>query len=52
MIYHDAAELNLPDVGEKRATTDFLRAIQDVNSGFYTYWIHHTAATGEYPGLC
>lgn len=51
-VYHDAVKLNLPDVAEERATTDFLRTIQDVNPGFYTYWIHHTEATDKYPTLC
>lgn len=30
---------------------DFLQAIQDVNPGFHTYWIHHTEATNQYPTL-
>ena len=51
MIYHNAVELNLPNVAEDRAIVDFLRSIQDVNPGFYTYWIHHTEATDIYPTL-
>ena len=51
MIYHDAVELNLPDVAEDRVTVDFLRSIQDVNPGFLAYWIHNTEATDIYPTL-
>ena len=51
MIYHNAVELNLPDVAEDRVTMDFLRSIQNVNPGFLAYWIHNTEVTDIYPTL-
>jgi hypothetical protein len=54
LTYADARSINLPDVAGDRAVMDFLLAIKDTHTAFYSYWageIEHTETAPTLPDL-